>query len=250
MFVMTLRKVKLKKIGIACACGAVVLAAAIGLNSILSENNEQQTMETAAMTNLQMSSAQDLVSFLQGYSVETDVSTATVSTVTVPKKWDDSFIAFNEVIEQSGLSLEKYKGKEVDKWSLLVPAQSNEKVKMYAIVLVHDSSAVAAYLLEKPSGEVLPLKQAEQTALPLTDEETAGAQDFGSDTELIIVTDGQDIQGDTNIAQETPVATDIAVQENQQASVESATPSETGSAQSEIATGAAPTIDESVFPTD
>ncbi len=242
MFVMTLRKVKLKKIGIACACTAVVLAAAIGLNSILSKNNEQQSLEAAANINLQMNSAADLSVFLQEYSVETDISTATVSTVTVPKKWDESFIAFNTVIEESGLSLEKFKGKEVDKWSLLVPSQSTEDVKMYAIILVHDSKAVAAYLLEKPSGEVLPLKQAAQTALPLTDEEAAGGQTFASDAEVIIVTDGESMQAVDNIDQQAPVSGDVA-STTEQASTSQTTNQNDVAAQGDV-------IDESIFPID
>ncbi len=193
MFVMTLQKGRLKKIGVALACGAAVLAVAIGVNSVLS-NSEESTLEVAAIANIEMSSAQDLVTFLQGYGVETDVATATVSAVTVPQKWDESFEAFNEVIKESSLTLEKHKGKQVDKWSLLIPSQSTEESKMYAVVLVHENKAVAAYLLEKPSGEVLPLSHAAQTSLPLTDEEISATNNFGEDAEVIVVTDGEEQQ--------------------------------------------------------
>ncbi len=242
MFVMTLRKGKIKKVGIACACGAVILAAAIGVNSILANSgDEDNTLEAVAMVNLEMSSADDLVVFLQGYGVEADVATATVSTVTVPKKWDDSFIAFNEVIKESSLTLEKSKGKQVDKWSLLVPSQSTEDSKMYAIVLVQDSKAVAAYLLEKPSGEVSPLNKAAQAALPLTDEETTNAENFGEGAEVIVVNDAgaqtttqQNEQGATNNTQNTSETT-------QQSNTV---------AEQEVIAPVTPYYDEAAMPTD
>ncbi len=191
MFVMTLSKGLLKKVGIACACTAVLAATAIGVTALRSDDTDSTgSVHAAAALDLQMSSADDLIVFLQSYGVEADVATATVSTVTVPKQWDDSFDAFNEVIEQSGLTLDKVKGKEVDKWSLLIPAQSTEDIKTYAIVLVQDKSAVAAYILQKPSGEVLPLVKAAQTASPLTDEEINNSDGFADGAEVVIVADG------------------------------------------------------------
>lgn len=89
-----------------------------------------------------------------------DPTTAEVSTVTVPRKWDDNFKAFNEVIKESGLDLSRVKNKKVDKWVVLIPAQSTETQKSYGVVLVYKNEARGAYILQKPSGEVLPLKAA------------------------------------------------------------------------------------------
>ena len=58
-----------------------------------------------------------------------------MSTVTVPRKWDDNFKAFNEVIKESGLDLSRVKNKKVDKWVVLIPAQSTETQKSYGVVL-------------------------------------------------------------------------------------------------------------------
>ncbi len=60
-----------------------------------------------------------------------------MSTVTVPRKWDDNFKAFNEVIKESGLDLSRVKNKKVDKWVVLIPAQSTETQKSYGVVLVY-----------------------------------------------------------------------------------------------------------------
>lgn len=192
MFVMTFRKGGLKKAGAICACGVLLVAAAIGINAWRFGNDDgPESKETAAKLTQEMSSAEDLVTFLKGYSVEADVTTATVSTVTVPRKWDESFKAFHEVVEQSGLSMKKCKGKQVDKWALLIPGKSTEESKTYAIVLVYENKPTGAYLLQKPSGEVLPLAQAAQTAAPLTDEEIQANADFGEGVETVTVTDGE-----------------------------------------------------------
>lgn len=70
------------------------------------------------------------------------------------RKWDESFEAFHAVVQQSGLTLEKCKGKQVDKWTVPVPALCDDTKKTYAVVLVYKNEPQGAYLLEKPSGEV------------------------------------------------------------------------------------------------
>ena len=100
----------------------------------------------------------------------------------MPRKWDDNFKAFNEVIKESGLDLSRVKNKKVDKWVVLIPAQSTETQKSYGVVLVYKNEAKGAYILQKPSGEVLPLKAAAPTgaSLALTDEEVAANAGFGA----------------------------------------------------------------------
>ena len=83
-----------------------------------------------------------------------DLSTAAVDKVKIPKKWDDSFSAFNQVVEESGLTLENYKGKTVEKWTALCPTRSDGAQDSYAVLLVYKAQPIGAYLLEKPSGEV------------------------------------------------------------------------------------------------
>ena len=80
------------------------------------------------------------------------------------RKWDDSFSAFNGVVQQSGMDLTRYKGKTVEKWTAPIPAASRGDVSSYGVLLVYRKKAVGAYLLEKPSGEVSGLITAAQTA--------------------------------------------------------------------------------------
>ena len=96
-----------------------------------------------------------------GYGFEVDLSTAAVDKVKIPKKWDDSFTAFNQVVGESGLTLADYKGKTVEKWTVLCPARSDGATDTYCVLLVYKAKPVGAYLLEKPSGTVLGLQDAQ-----------------------------------------------------------------------------------------
>lgn len=182
MFTCTLRKGGLRRAAVVALCGVILAGAAAGVGAARSG---MQAVETAAQTagKQQITGAQDVAVFLQGYGVQADPSTATVNEVRVPRKWDADFEAFNEVIRESGLDLSRIKNKKADKWMLQVPSRSTEQQKCWAVVLVYKKEPRGAYLLQKPSGEVLPLKEAADTSLALTDEEIRANASFGSQLE-------------------------------------------------------------------
>jgi hypothetical protein len=93
-----------------------------------------------------------------------DTASVTADKVKIPRKWDDSFSAFNTVVTQSGLDLTRYKGKTVEKWLAELPAQSSGDNTCYGVLLVYKKKPVGAYLLEKPSGVVTGIQDA-QSAL-------------------------------------------------------------------------------------
>ena len=175
MFVFTFRKGGLRRLAAVCLCGAAIVgAAAAGI----AWNRAQSTPANAALTQ-QITGSQDIASFLAGYGVEVDPTSAEVMAVKVPRKWDESFEAFHAVVQQSGLTLEKCKGKQVDKWTVPVPALCDDTKKTYAVVLVYKNEPKGAYLLEMPSGVVKPLVPG-QSGTALTEEEKAAAAGFGA----------------------------------------------------------------------
>ena len=97
---------------------------------------------------------QDIGIYFNGYGFDTDLASAAVDKVKIPKKWDDSFAAFNQIVQESGLDLADYKGKTVEKWTVLCPQLSTGEHDTYCVLLVYKAKAVGAYLLQKPSGEV------------------------------------------------------------------------------------------------
>ena len=174
MFVVTLNQTSLKKFGLGVACCALVV-----FSAMLGRYISTRTAPVAAGVN-KIESAQDIQTWFTGYGLDVDGATITADKVKIPRKWDDSFSAFNSVVQQSGMDLTRYKGKTVEKWTALIPAASRGEASSYGVLLVYKKKAVGAYLLEKPSGTVTGLKDA-QTAMALQEAEQVSGEDFSGD---------------------------------------------------------------------
>ena len=176
MFYCTLTKPGLRQAGAlalcaVCLCGAVTAAVHFSGEAVTAGAAADPGIETT----------QDIGTYFTGYGFETDLATAAVDKVKIPKKWDDSFAAFNQVIQESDLDLSAYKGKTVEKWTLLCPQLSTGEQDTYCVLLVYKAKAIGAYLLQKPSGEVTGLvtaaKAGADAAAAQTPGETAPPQD-------------------------------------------------------------------------
>jgi hypothetical protein len=159
MFVVTLGKSSLRRLGVGLMCCAVVAASAL-----LGHYISTRTVAASASTVSKIESAQDIAAWFSSYGLEVDTASVTADKVKIPRKWDDSFSAFNTVVTQSGLDLTRYKGKTVEKWLAELPAQSSGDNTCYGVLLVYKKKPVGAYLLEKPSGVVTGIQDA-QSAL-------------------------------------------------------------------------------------
>ena len=155
MFVVTLSKASVKKLGVGAMCCALVV-----FSAMLGRYISTRSVAVAAAGN-KIESAQDIQTWFTGYGLDVDGASITADKVKIPRRWDDSFSAFNGVVQQSGMDLARYKGKTVEKWSALLPAASNGETSRYGVLLVYKKKAVGAYLLEKPSGTVLGLQDAQ-----------------------------------------------------------------------------------------
>lgn len=155
MFMVTLHKSHWRRFFAMLGCAVVLSGVFLGVNSLA--DGARATAAAAAGDTVK--SADDMANFLLGYGVEVDVSTAQVLQVTIPRKFDESFKAFNEVIQDCGMDLAKYKGKMVEKWVLQSPNRTVEDQTAYAVLLVRNARVVGGYLLYQPSGEVVSLKK-------------------------------------------------------------------------------------------
>lgn len=174
MFMFTITKPGLRQAGAlalcgVCLCGTVAAAARFAGDAVPTSAGVELTIETT----------QDIGAYFTGHGLEVDLTTAAVDKVKIPKKWDDSFTAFNQVVEESGLSLADYKGKTVEKWTALCPTRSDGENDNYCVLLVYKTKPVGAYMLEKPSGEVTGIVTAAKAnadaALALEKEASAAA---------------------------------------------------------------------------
>ena len=192
MFYCTLTKPGLRQAGAlalcaVCLCGAVTAAVHFSGEAVTAGAAADPGIETT----------QDIGTYFTGYGFETDLATAAVDKVKIPKKWDDSFAAFNQVIQESDLDLSGYKGKTVEKWTLLCPQLSTGDQDTYCVLLVYKATAIGAYLLQKPSGEVTGLVTAAKAGA-----DAAAAQD---PAETAPPQDGDAQAAQTQAAAEEPI---------------------------------------------
>ena len=128
MFVVTLNKTSLKKVGAGALCCALVI-----FSAFLGRYISTRTVAAAAGVN-RIESAQDIQTWFTGYGLDVDGTSITADKVKIPRKWDDSFSAFNGVVQQSGMDLIRYKGKTVEKWTALIPAASSGETSRYGVL--------------------------------------------------------------------------------------------------------------------
>ena len=165
MVLLTITKPGLRQAGALALCG-VCLCGTVAVASRLSGRTVQTA---AAVQQTTIETTQDIAAWFLGRGLEVDLTTSAVDKVKVPKQWDDSFTAFNQVVEESGLSLAEYKGKTVEKWTVLCPQLSTGEHDTYCVLLVYKTKAVGAYLLQKPSGEVTGLVTAAKASAEALD---------------------------------------------------------------------------------
>lgn len=166
MFLFTVTKPGLRQTGAlalcaACLCGTVAAAVRFAGHSIPASAAVQTGIETT----------QDIADYFTGRGFDTDLSSAAVDKVKIPRKWDDSFAAFDGIVQESGLTLADCKGKTVEKWTLLCPELSTEACDTYCVLLVYKARPVGAYLLQKPGGEVSGLVTTAETMADAAREE-------------------------------------------------------------------------------
>lgn len=158
MFMITVGKNGLKRAGAVVLCAAVLAGAAV-----IGRFAGTAAVTASAPVGVKVEGAQDVAGFFVGFGLEIDPAGVTADQVKIPRKWDDSFSAFNTVVTQSGLDLSKYKGRTVEKWLAPIPAKSTGDTQSYGVLLVYKKKPVGAYLLEKPSGAVSGLADAVQS---------------------------------------------------------------------------------------
>lgn len=148
MFVITLNRKKINQVVAVFIC--VVTAAAVGLGV---KNYFTKDSATAAAVKTKLTTTQEMVDYIASKGFTADIQTAQVVEVEIPKKFDDNFVGFNEKIKQTdGLSLERYKGDKVNKWTFDIIDYPNGDTEAAAVLLIRKEKLVGAYILEKPDG--------------------------------------------------------------------------------------------------
>ena len=169
MFVITVNRKKITKIALIAVCVVAVGAAGITVKGFF----EKDSATAAPAKKTKLATTQEMVDYIAQKGFTADMQTAQVAEVQIPKKFDDSFNSFNEKIKQSdGLSLEKYKGEKVNKWTFDIIGYDDNDTKAAAVLLIRKEKLIGAYILEKPDGIAKPMvKQNQDSALEQTSAE-------------------------------------------------------------------------------
>ena len=198
MFVLTMNRTGLRRLGVAALCGVVLTGTVMVVNRHLEKADAAPTAAESAGERI--ATTQDIGAYFSARGLEVDLSTAAVDEVKVPRRWDEDFKAFDEVVKQSGQGLKKYRGKAVEKWTAACPARSTGENTCQAVLLVYKKKPVGAYLRTEPGGEVLGLNDAAATPAPLNREEAAAAELFGEEA-LETTLDGEAAETEAELAQ-------------------------------------------------
>lgn len=169
MFVITVNRKKITKIALIAVCVVAVGAAGITVKGFF----EKDSATAAPSKKTKLATTQEMVDYIAQKGFTADMQTAQVAEVQIPKKFDDSFTSFNEKIKQNdGLSLEKYKGEKVNKWTFDIIGYDDNDTKAAAVLLIRKEKLIGAYILEKPDGIAKPMvKQNQDSALEQTSAE-------------------------------------------------------------------------------
>lgn len=169
MFVITVNRKKITKIALIAVCVVAVGAAGITVKGFF----EKDSATAAPAKKTKLATTQEMVDYIAQKGFTADMQTAQVAEVQIPKKFDDSFNSFNEKIKQNdGLSLEKYKGEKVNKWTFDIIGYDDNDTKAAAVLLIRKEKLIGAYILEKPDGIAKPMvKQNQDSALEQTSAE-------------------------------------------------------------------------------
>ena len=148
MFVITISKKRIVKAAAAVVCIVAVGAVAVGVKGFF----VQDSATAAVSRSTKLSTTQEMIDYIASKGFTADIQTAQIIEVEIPKKFDSNFEVFNEKIKQTdGLSLEKYKGDKVNKWTFDILDYGTEKGAA-AVLLIRKEKLIGAYILEKPDG--------------------------------------------------------------------------------------------------
>ena len=162
MFVITLNKKKLGRFAAVALCVAIAGVVGFGVKNYF----RQDSPAIASAKKTRLSTTQEMIDYIAEKGFTADIQTAQVAEVEIPKKFDDNFVGFNEKIKQTdGLSLEKYKGDKVNKWTFNILDYQNSDTEAAAVLLIKKEKLVGAYILEMPSGVAKAMVVTAQDAL-------------------------------------------------------------------------------------
>lgn len=147
MFIYSMKATTLKFFGVVC----VALITLIVLIAFVEPYEPVNAGDGGDGTQVNISygkinGAEDVRNFLLQFGWQTDEEPLESISVTVPQKFDRVISEYNQIQRMQGLNLEKYKGKEVVRFTFKVKNYSGYDEDVYANVLVYKKKVIGGDL--------------------------------------------------------------------------------------------------------
>ena len=143
MFIYSLRASTVKLVGVICVALTVLitLIAFVPTYSISTSPSADADADVRYSYD-KIRGAEDAAKFLKQFGWEVDVTPVEEKTVTVPAEFDKIFTAYNEMQKEQGLNLNKYKNKDVTRYTFSVTNYEGYEGTVYANVLVYRNRVI------------------------------------------------------------------------------------------------------------
>jgi len=128
--------------------GCLAVLAAVCLTALRSGAPDSVTILGESYP-LAVEDDEDIEEFIEACGYEPE-GCASDESVKVPKVWNDTYTAYNELQKSQGLDLERYKGKSARQLTYALKGSDD-----FAVALVSDGRIIAAHLTGLKQGEEL-----------------------------------------------------------------------------------------------
>ena len=143
MFIYSLRASTVKLVGVICVALTVLitLIAFVPTYAVPSHGSTDVDGEISYRYD-KVKTAADAVEFLAQFGWEVTAEPVECKTVTIPAEFDKVFAAYNEIQKEQGLNLNKFKGKDVTRYTFCVTNYPDYEGTVYANVLVYRNRVI------------------------------------------------------------------------------------------------------------
>ena len=136
-----------------CACFAVLIA--LGALLPFAPKAAKQTLSKSAYTGLDTNEKR--IKLLESFGLEPENAPKEVVQVTIPRKFDPVYEAYNDLQKPLGLDLKAYRGKTVLRYTYVVKNVESESTVLANLLLCDDALIGGDLSSADPSGLARPL---------------------------------------------------------------------------------------------
>ncbi len=142
MFIYSMRANTVKLVGVICVA-LTVLITLIAFVPTYIDPADTPVGGKASYTYDKIKEPADAVQFLSQFGWTVEEAPVETRTVTIPAEFDKVFSAYNELQKGQGLNLQKYKSKDVTRYTFRVTNYEGYDGTVYANVLVYRNRVIA-----------------------------------------------------------------------------------------------------------